>query len=232
MAGLWRYPVKSLGGEAIASSEVGEHGLTGDRQFGIVDRATGNVLTARREPQLLFANASWHDGEVRIVGPDGMALDDDDILSSWLGRPVRLDPAGDVGGVYENPLDAESEADWVSWQGPGHAWHDSRRTRVSLVSTASLGDWSPLRFRANVLLEGADEDALVGERVRLGSATLDVRKRVDRCVMVTRAQAGLDVDRDVLRTIHRERDGYLAVGALVTRPGRVRVGDQLSVLGY
>ena len=229
---LWRYPVKSLGGEAVASSDVGEHGLTGDRQFGIVDRATGNVLTARREPRLLFARAAWHDGEVRIVGPDGTALEDDDGLSSWLGRPVRLEPAGAEGGVYENPLDAEAEADWVSWQGPGHAWHDSRRTRVSLVSTATLGDWSPLRFRANVLLEGADEDALVGAQVRLGTATLDVRKRVDRCVMVTRAQPGLEVDRDVLRTIHRERDGCLAVGALVANPGRVQVGDPVSLLGY
>lgn len=231
MAGLWRYPVKSLGGEALASGEVGEHGLTGDRQFGIVDRATGNVLTARREPQLLFAKATWHDGDVRIVGPDDVALDDDGALSNWLGRPVRLERAGEEGGVYENPLDPEAEADWVSWQGPGHAWHDSRRTRVSLVSTATLGDWSPLRFRANVLLEGAGEDALVGAQVRLGSATLDVRKPIDRCVMVTRAQPGLEVDRDVLRTIHRERDGNLAIGALVVGPGQVAVGDQLSRLG-
>lgn len=232
VAGLWRYPVKSLGGEAVHASEIGEHGLTGDRQFGIVDRATGNVLTARREPQLLFAKATWHDGDVRIVGPDGVALDDDEALSRWVGRPVKLEPAGAEGGVYENPLDAEAETDWVSWQGPGHAWHDSRRTRVSLVSTTTLGDWSPLRFRANVLLEGAGEDALVGAQARLGSATLDVSKQIDRCVMVTRAQPGLEVDRDVLRTIHRERDGCLAVGALVASPGRVQVGDQLARMAY
>lgn len=232
VAGLWRYPVKSLGGEPMTSAEVGEHGFTGDRRFGLVDVATGNVLTARREPRLLFATASWHDGEVRITGPDGEALDDDAALSSWLGRPVRLAPAGPEGGVYENPLDAEDEADWVSWQGPGHAWHDSRRTRVSMVSTATLGPWAPARFRANVLLEGAGEDALVGAHVRLGTARLDVRKRVDRCVMVTRAQPGLPVDRDVLRTIHRERGGCLAIGALVAEPGHVAVGDQLSPLGH
>lgn len=232
VTGLWRYPVKSLGGEPLAAIEVGEHGLTGDRRFGIVDQATGNVLTARREPQLLFASATWHDGEVAIVGPDGAAMDDDHALSEWLQRPVRLARAGAEGGVFENPLDTETESNWVSWQGPGHAWHDSRRTRVSLVTTGTLGDWSPARFRANVLLEGEDEDALVGSQVRLGNATLDVRKQVDRCVMVTRAQPGLPVDRDVLRTIHRERGGNLAIGALVAEPGQVAVGDQLTLLGH
>jgi uncharacterized protein YcbX len=87
-------------------------------------------------------------------------------------------------------------------------------------------------LRANVLLdEGAGEDGLVGRRVRLGSATLDVMKRIDRCVMVTRAQPGVPVDLDVLRTIHREGNGDLAVGALVAGTGTVAVGDRLLPLG-
>lgn len=230
VAALWRYPVKSLGGEALDEARIGPHGIEGDRAFGIVDLERGYVLTARREPRLLFARATWHDGEVAVVGPDGQHLDSDGALSTWLQRPVRLARAGTEGGTYENPMDAERETDWVTWQGPGHAWHDSRRTRVSLVSTDTLGDWDPARFRANVLLEGAGEDALVGERIRLGTAVLDVRKQVDRCVMVTRAQPGLAVDREVLRTIHRERDGYLAVGALVAEPGTVAIGDDLHRL--
>lgn len=228
--GLWRYPVKSLGGERLESSTVGHHGLPGDRAFGIVDEATGHVLTARREPRLLFAAATWHDGEVEIVGPQGRPLDTDEALSRWLGRSARLARAGAEGGVYDNPSDSERETDWVSWQGPGHAWHDSGRTRVSLVPTTTLGAWAPARFRVNVLLEGAGEDELVGQQARLGTATLDVGKQIDRCVMVTRAQPGLDVDRDVLRSIHRERDGCLAVGALVAEPGRVAVGDSIDGL--
>lgn len=231
VVGLWRYPVKSLGGERLEATAVGRYGLPGDRAFGIVDEATGRVLTARREPRLLLASAAWHDGEVEIAGPDGLRLDSDEALSRWLGRPVRLTRAGAEGGIYENPSDSERETGWESWQGPGHAWHDSRRTRVSLVSTATLGSWAPARFRANVLLEGAGEDALVGRRVGLGAATLDVTKRIDRCVMVTRAQPGLAVDRDVLRTIHRERDGCLGVGALIAEPGTVALGDSLGAPG-
>ena len=40
---LWRYPVKSMMGEELNSSEVTDRGLLGDRQFAIVDRATGKV---------------------------------------------------------------------------------------------------------------------------------------------------------------------------------------------
>jgi hypothetical protein len=44
--------------------------------------------------------------------------------------------------------------------------------------------------------------------------------------MTTRPQAGgIGRDTGVLKTIHRERGGVLAVGALVARPGRVAVGD-------
>jgi uncharacterized protein len=228
VSGLWRYPVKSLRGERVEVSEISRAGLVGDRAFGIVDEATGHVLTARREPRLLFATARWHDGDVEITGPEDLPLDTDDALSRWLSRRVRLARAGARGGVYENPRNSEHETDWVTWQGPGHAWHDSGRTRVSLVSTGTLGTWAPERFRSNVLLEGGREDALVGEQVRLGTATLDVTVRVGRCVMVTRAQPGLEVDRDVLRSIHRERAGDLAVGALVVEPGVVAVGDRLT----
>ena len=63
----------------------------------------------------------------------------------------------------------------------------------------------------------------------LGEATLDVGMRLERCVMTTRPQAGgVERDLDVLRTINRERGGCLAVGALVRKPGMVRVGDTLA----
>ena len=44
--------------------------------------------------------------------------------------------------------------------------------------------------------------------------------------MTTRPQpGGIERDLDVLRTINRERDGYLAVGSVVIRAGRMAVGD-------
>jgi hypothetical protein len=102
---------------------------------------------------------------------------------------------------------------------------------VSLLSTATIGAWDPRRFRANVLLSDGDDDALIGSTVRVGTAELDVVKPIDRCVIVTRPQpGGIDRDLDVLRTIHRERDGNLAIAALVHTEGRVTIGDELDVV--
>jgi len=43
VTGLWRYPVKSMMGEELNSCEVTGRGLLGDRQFAVVDRATGKI---------------------------------------------------------------------------------------------------------------------------------------------------------------------------------------------
>jgi uncharacterized protein YcbX len=132
---------------------------------------------------------------------------------------------------YENVVDFEHEttSDWAPFDGAEGAFHDNPGARVSLVSTATVGSWDPRRFRANVLLDGEGEDTLVGSRITLGEATLTVDMRIERCVMTTRAQAGgIERDLDVLRTIARERDACLAVGALVVGPGTIHIGDTLS----
>ncbi|TFV57569.1 MOSC domain-containing protein [Geodermatophilus sp. DF01-2] len=237
IAELWRYPVKSLQGERLTGTEVGPEGLSGDRQWALFDLGTGYGLTARRVPQLLFASGRLRpDGAVEVVLPDGSVTSDDAVLSAWLGRPVELRAAADAPGErrYENPagVGEEDEYDWDAFTGARGAFHDSSRTRVSLVSTGTLGTWDRRRFRANVLLDGEGEDALVGHQVRLGGVELDVVKQVDRCVMVTRPQpGGIGRDTAVLKTIHRQRDGFLAIGALVARAGRVAVGDELTAGG-
>ena len=229
---LWRYPVKSLQGEQVESVAVGTGGLEGDRRFALYDVETGLGLTARRVPGLLFASARWRgDGRVEITLPDGSPAAGDDALSAWLGRPVTLRSVEAAGARrYENVLDYEREAtsDWEEFVGAPGAFHDSPEFGVSLVSERTIGSWDRRRFRSNVLLEGAGEDELVGRRVALGGAVVNVGDRIGRCVMTTRPQpGGLEHDLTVMRTIARERDARLAVGGLVAQPGLVRVGDPL-----
>lgn len=227
---LWRYPVKSLQGERLDVVRVGSDGLEGDRGFAIYDVATGYGLTARRVPQLLFASARWLDDDrVEITLPDGSLASDDDGLSDWLGRRVEIRSARAEGARrYENVIDFERESAsaWTPFEGAPGPFHDSAGARVSLVSTATIGPWDRRRFRSNVVLEGEGEDALVGSSIALGSAILDVGMRIERCVITTRQQpGGIERDLTVLRTIARERNARLAIGALVTQPGLVRVGD-------
>jgi uncharacterized protein YcbX len=232
IAELWRYPVKSMQGESLDRVAVVGDGLEGDRRFALFDLETGHGLTGRREPRLLMASARWTGAGVEITLPDGSIARDDDALSAWLGHPVALrGVAFDKPRSYEVPLDIDTEAaeSWVAWEGPEGAFHDSTRARVSLVSKATLGKWEPRRFRANVVLDGDGEDALLGTTVTAGGAVLTIEKQIDRCIMVTRPQpGGIDRDLDVLKTINRERGGFLAIGALVATPGEIAVGDELA----
>jgi len=226
---LWRYPVKSLQGERLPTAEVGPLGVVGDRQWALFDLETGFGLTARRVPDLLFAAARVRDGGVEVVLPDGTVTADDAVLSDWAGRRVALRPATDAVPRYENLGDAFDETSpWYAWEGASGAFHDNPTFRVTLVSTGTLGTWDRRRFRANVVLDGAGEDALAGTRQRLGSAVLQLVGPVPRCVMVTRPQpGGIGRDNGVLKTIHRERDGLLAVGAGAVTAGAVTIGDEL-----
>ena len=100
---------------------------------------------------------------------------------------------------------------------------------MSLVSTGTLGTWDRRRFRANVLLDGEGEDELRGREAGLGEVRLRFGLPITRCVMTTRPQpGGIARDTSVLKTIHRERDGLLAVRAAVLTAGTVRTGDQLQ----
>ena len=229
---LWRFPVKSLQGEQLGDATVRDGGIDGDRAFALFDLDTGLGLTARRVPELLYASARYRGANARpeITLPDGRVACHDDALSDWLGRRVELRASTDVADRrFENPLDAEREGDWIVFDGAPGPFHDSARTRVSLVSTGTLGEWDRRRFRANVLLDGAGEDAFVGSTIALGDVRLDVVKRIGRCVMITRPQPDhIDRDLDVLKVVNRERDGCLAIGARVVHSGVTGVGDEVT----
>lgn len=104
---LFRYPVKSMLGETVAASEVGERGLLGDRAFAVVDAKTGKIASAknpRRWARLLECRAEYVAEPatgaplpaVRITLPDGATLQSGDAdanerLSLVFDRPVRLE---------------------------------------------------------------------------------------------------------------------------------------------
>jgi uncharacterized protein YcbX len=222
---IWRYPVKSLGGERLESADVDERGIEFDRAWSIFDPATDLTLTARREPRLLFLTATIVDGRPRITTEQGDDLSSDEALGAWLGRPVELRSVSDGPGTFENPVDVDNETDWIQWQSAGLSFHDGRST-VSFVSRSSMRVWDERRFRINLVVDEPGDDDAIGQ-LSVGSAALTVRKPIERCVMVTRAQPGIERDLQVLKTIIRERDNKLGVGATVSQSGRIAVGDDV-----
>ena len=56
VAELWRYPVKSMGGEMLDRATLDELGIAGDRVVHVED-AHGHLITARTHPRLLGYHA-------------------------------------------------------------------------------------------------------------------------------------------------------------------------------
>lgn len=225
---IWRYPVKSLGGERLQAAHVDQFGIEGDRAWGIADLSTGLVLTARREPELLMASARLVDERPVISLADGTQLEDNLALSTWLGRPVELRSAVDTTGTFENPMNVENESDWMRWESTDGTFHDSG-SKISLVSHDSLGVHDRRRFRINLILDGGGEDDLVGA-VQVGTAGLAIHKPINRCIMVTRAQPGLPRDLDVLKQVIRERNNLMGVGAIISADGTISTGDFVTTM--
>src|SRR5437867_2472318 len=107
VVGLWRYPVKSMMGEELNAAEVTERGLLGDRQFAVVDRATGKIGGAknpRKWGNFFDFRAAYVEPPqigskipaVRITLPDGTVVtnrqgDLTQVLSHAFDRDVALE---------------------------------------------------------------------------------------------------------------------------------------------
>jgi MOSC N-terminal beta barrel domain len=105
VATLWRFPVKSMGGEQLHVVEVTERGILGDRAYALIDKDTGKVVSAksvRLFPNLLdckavFVEPPRRGGDlpaVQILLPNGMTIRSDageaDRVLSALGQIVTL----------------------------------------------------------------------------------------------------------------------------------------------
>ena len=66
LSGLYRYPVKSLRGEAFDALEVMTRGPDHDREWMLVDE-NGRFLTQRQQPRMSLIDA-------RVVDGDGLQL--------------------------------------------------------------------------------------------------------------------------------------------------------------
>jgi uncharacterized protein YcbX len=117
VASLWRYPVKSMQGEALTSTDVVAGGFVGDRGFALIDTATGKVVSAkhpRKWARLLECAAAFVEPPragaplppARLTLPDGGevrtdAPDVDDVVSVALGAPVHLATVAPDAGTFE-----------------------------------------------------------------------------------------------------------------------------------
>lgn len=252
VVGINRYPVKSLQGERLREAAVDELGLVGDRRWGIVDVATGKVLSAKRTGALLGGSAVTTPDGPLVVLPDGREIEPvdpgrDQQLSDWLGTEVRLVEASAEAGVYDVSLQLDPDVD--VFELPMTAGRFLDLSPVHVVTTASLraaadaypdGNWTTDRFRPSIVVdvapdegEGFVENDWIGKRVRIGEVEIDVILPTVRCVMTTRVQPTRDVERDtaIFTTLRDVNQQNLGVYANVTAPGTLHLDDEVYATG-
>lgn len=233
VAALFRYPIKSMRGEAVPEAGVGWHGLQSDRRLGLRrlgDRNGFPWLTASKLPDL-----------VRFA-PERQAPDDGGSLPTH----VRT-PDGIVLPVFGHELAAEIAQRHGA---PIEVVHLDRgifdEASVSLIGSATIDTLSERagvppdvrRFRPNVVLTLASayvEDDWVGQVLVFGEegdgAAVYVTNRDERCAMVSIDPDTARATPELLKTIVRERENRAGVYATVVRPGLLRVGQPIFIGG-
>ena len=242
-----RYPVKSMQGELPPRITLENGHVTGDRQWALVDPATGFLLSAKRHGALLEASArTEQDGTVVITLPSGAEVEAPSpsagkALSEWLGREVQIQRPGDRQIPFELLVDALDEgSEVIPFTGPQHHFADFADAHLltgsSLRAAQALypdGDWDVRRFRPTVLVsgEGDDfaEDEWVGSTVEVGEVAIQVFMPAVRCSLPPRAQPGLARDTTISRTLKDHHNFSLGVYGALVRGGTIRPGDSVSV---
>jgi hypothetical protein len=203
---LWRYPVKSMGGEGLEESAMAAGGINGDRTYAVIDQATGKVASAKHPrlwSKLLKLSAAFVEAPVssspippvRIRLTNGTEIysnhsDCEARISEALGRPVVLTSTRPESVSIErvDPLLGEKSIfDIGALMAEGRF---SDYADVHLLTTATLNRLAELgpdsrfdvrRFRPNVVIESADDQAGFVENDWLGCTVCignEVRLRV------------------------------------------------------
>jgi len=223
---LYRYPVKSMGGEPLRTARIDGARLRGDRAYAL--RTEGKLGSGknshrfRRVGGLLDVRARY-DGDVPVMTfPDGRTLRGDDpgvdaALTGALDAPVRLVPEDGAVHVDVAPVHLVTTASlrWLSDHLPD--------ARIAVP-----------RFRPNIVVDvpGAEpaESAWVGRRLRIGGAELAVVEPTERCVMTTAAQGDLPHDARVLKTLADRSELMFGVYLDVVTPGDIATGDAVELV--
>jgi uncharacterized protein len=214
---LWRYPVKSLGGERLQAVEVESRGVVGDRLWALVDTdgklASGKTTRRfRKLPGLLMHRATYGgDGPV-VELSDGRRVAPDAAVAEELAGPGwTFRPEADVSHFDAAPIHLVTT-----------------RTLARLESL--VGEPFPTqRVRPNMVIEmpgepGFVEDEWVGQILEIGEVVVRVVDRTERCVMVNHARPGIERRDHILKTIGRANEACAGVYAEVVAGGRIELG--------
>jgi uncharacterized protein YcbX len=228
---IFRYPVKSMGGERLEAAKLGWHGLEGDRRLAfrrLDDRGGFPWLTASKLPDLLlFAPYRPEDGAqgdlpTHVRTPDGEEM------------PVfGEDLAAEVGRRYGAP---------VQMMQLNHGIFDE--ASLSVIASDTVREIGRLagrsldmrRFRPNIVVRllrpvPFQEDEWVGGVLSFGEGddvpAVTVTMRDVRCSMLCLDPDSASTAPEVLKAVVRANQNTAGIYGTVTRIGRLAVGQPI-----
>ena len=228
---IFRYPVKSMGGEPLEAAELGWYGLEGDRRLAfrrVDDRSGMPWLTASKLPDLLrFAPQRREDGAegdrrlpTHVRTPEGKEL-------PVFGEEL----AAEVGRRYGAP---------VQMMQLRHGIFDD--ATISVIASDTVREIGRLagrsldmrRFRPNVVVRllrsgPFQEDEWLGGELSFGEgdAAIAVTMRDLRCSMVNLDPDSASPAPEVMKAIVRVNRNNAGIYGAVTRIGRLAVGQTI-----
>lgn len=227
VVGLWRYPVKSMGGEALTEVDVSWHGLVGDRRWAFIRNGVALSgfpwLTLRERGDM----SHYHPSFVEPTRPDKSPL-------------VVRTPAGGILDIENPALAEELYPSGVRLIKQDRGVFDT--FPLSLITTRTIARLAETvgtqldvqRFRPNILVEATDEadfpeDAWVGCVLRVGAMRMRIDKRDGRCVVITIDPETAERNPAILRAVASDRQGCLGVYGSTVEPGRVALNDPVLI---
>jgi len=204
---LWRYPVKSLRGEARQSVLLTPDGIEGDRVVHVAGRQ--GPLTGRTRHSLLTLPASTDpEGVPRVAGHRWDSVEAAELARQHGGPDARL------------VADASPER------------FDILNLLVATDGAVERLGRDIRRLRPNIVLSGVPADLepqLPGQAVAIGEALIGVHSVRQRCIVTTIDPDTGEQDLNVFRRIRDVFGGELALNCWVIRPGQVRIGDPARI---
>ena len=223
---LYRYPVKSMGGEALDFVDLSWAGIDGDRQFAFYrtgDHSRFPWFTGRMIPDTVLYRSRYADSAnprgstVRVVTPAGEELDIRDealraILAGLAGEDIRLIQVG-RGNFDAMPVSVITTA-----------------TREKIEQRAGR----PVdirRFRPNIVIRpdsmAAAEADWCGGTLVFGAASLSASHPNERCSFITVDPDSAAKDVKLLRIVAQDFNNCVGIYCTTARAGRIALGDRV-----
>lgn len=255
---IYIYPIKSLSGISLQSSNLLGRGLEHDRRWMLVD-SDGVFISQRKIPTLVLFKVNISNDHLLVFSgfdntfiqipflPQGNPIE----VSVWDDTVEAIEVSEEVSNWFTNHLSQSVRL--VYMQENSKRMIDRKYSNdldfvsfadafpLLLANSASLDDLNTRlttkvnmeRFRPNIVVSGSfpfEEDKW--SKIRIGNSKIEVVKQCARCVMVNIDPTNAFKETEILKVLsnYRKRNNkvYFGVNALVHIPGKLIVGDRLE----